>query len=350
VHPTPHRLPKFRLPRALAALALLPLSAGAEVALNAPIPLTIGALVEVEAFHTDNDGFSGDDASDLRVATVALSLGAQLGDWTQVLISSLYEQDDTPWEIDEAILSFGNPEQSPLSLALGQMYVPFGSYQTQMVSDPFTLDLGETRETAALVGFEQDGLTASAWLFKGDLDDDLDDFGLALGYSAGDEEQGWGLGMSYAANLAESDGIGGALDEAGVGEPRDKIGALGLHGGFHGDSFRLIAEYLSALESFDPAELGWKGGGAEPAAWNLELGYGFEIAGLESTAAIGYQQTREALALGLPETRWSLALSVGLMEQVSLGLELAFDEDYGRGDGGSGDDATTFTALVAVAL
>ena len=99
----------------------------------------------------------------------------------------------------------------------------------------------------------------------------------------------------------------------------------------------------------------FNGGNAEPRAWNLEAGYSFELAGRESTLAVGYQESSEAIALGLPETRTSVALAVALMENTSLAFEWAHDEDYATTDtdavtgaAGSGEESDTVTVQLAV--
>jgi len=335
-----------------AGLVFSSVAAASETGLPAPIPFTLGALVEVEAFRTNHDGFGGDAASDLTLATLALSLDAPLGDWAALHLSSLYGQRDTPLEIDEATLTLGNPAHSPFSLTLGQIYLPFGRFDTHLVSDPFTLELGGGRETAALLAWERDGLQAAVWLFNGDLDEaggnSFDNGGARLGYAQGDEAQGGFLGAGYTNDLADSDGIGGALEEAGIGRVGDAVAGPGLDVAFHAAGFHWIGEYLTALDGFQPEELAHRNRGAKPAAWNLEAGYAFDLAGYAATAAIGHQQTRQALALGLPASRWALGLSLALTGQIGLGW--ARDSDYGRADGGSGGHSHSLTAQLAVEL
>lgn len=313
---------------------------------------SFGALAEVEAFRASNDGFGDNEASDFTLATVELALVAPLSDWFTVNLFGLYEQNDTPLEIDEVTLTIAHTASYSLSLTLGQMYVPFGSFQTHLVSDPFTLELGEARETALLLGFENKGLQAAVWLFNGDLDDasgeERTKGGAWLGYVLGDEEQVWSAALSVTSDLADSDGIAGALEEAGIVRLRDEVAGLGLSVGFHNRFVSLIGEYVAALDRFEPSDLAHNGHGAEPSASNLELGYHFELGGYPFTSAVGYQRTREALVLGLPESRWAVGFSVVLMEQVGLGIEWAQDRDYGSTVGGSDAHNKILTAQLAV--
>ena len=318
----------------------------------------MSGVVEVEASHTDSDGFSGADTSDIAVATVELGIDARINDWTRANVTLLYEEDDTPLDVDAATITIGNAEVTPIYFTAGRMAVPFGNFESHMVSDPLTLEIGETYETVAQLGFEKDGLYGSAYLFNGDQDDggdEVDDFGLNLGYAWEQGTVSGDIGVSYIDNLADSDGLGGHIDTVTGGTLRDDVAGYGVHAILRSGPFSFVGEYVTASDHFAATEMQFNGAGAEPEAWNLEVAYAFELAGRESTVAIGYQETDEALALGLPESRTSIALSIALMEDTSLAFEWAHDEDYGRGDvdavsgaAGSGNDADTVTVQLAV--
>ena len=93
----------------------------------------------------------------------------------------------------------------------------------------------------------------------------------------------------------------------------------------------------------------FRGSGAEPSAFNTEVGYGFTIAGKDAAVAVAYQETGEAVALGLPEKRFAAAISVDVMENTALSFEWAHDDDYSTSDGGTGENGgDTVTAQLAV--
>ncbi len=312
--------------------------------------IELSSLVEVEAGYTD--GPDGSE-SDLVLATVELGLDAQVTSWVNAHVLILYEEDETdPPEFDEAIITIANPDASHFSLAAGRMYVPFGNFDSAAVSDTLTLEIGETRETAVQLGYTSDSFNLLAYGFKGNVHhagrNHIDTYGLALGYRQ--EAQGGGpgfeTGFSWISNLADSDSL-----QQTVRDPDNLAHAVAgwsAHATLHWQSFTLIGEYLTAADDFDAADLTFRGAGARPSAWNLELDYGFEISGHGAELAIAWQQTREALALELPEKRWLAALSVGIYDQTTLSLEYAHDEDYGTDDGGSGEDTDTLTLQLAV--
>lgn len=63
---------------------------------------------------------------------------------------------------------------------------------------------------------------------------------------------------------------------------------------------------------------------------------------------MAYQMTEEAVAIGLPETRILLGMGVLVEQDTMVRLEYAMDEDYGVDDGGTGKEASTLTAQLAV--
>nr|HID59961.1 LbtU family siderophore porin [Desulfobacterales bacterium] len=138
------------------------------------------------------------------------------------------------------------------------------------------------------------------------------------------------------------------FEEKNVDHIRDYVGGLALHLTFNLGSFTFIGEYVGATDEFHDGELDFKGRGARPRAWNIELAYTRDILGSETTFALGYQGTDEALALELPKDRYLAAIGTGLVENASITLEYLHDEDYSKSDGGTDDDANMVTFQLAV--
>ncbi len=307
-------------------------------------------LIEVEAGYID--GPDGDE-SDIVVATVELGIDAQVNPWVNGHVLILFEEDETdPPEIDEAIITIANPNASPWSLAAGRLYVPFGNFDSAAISDPLTLEIGETRETAIQFGYIANGFHALSYFFNGDTNDggsdNIDDYGFALGYSHEGSERalGYDLGASWISNLGDSDSLQDTVTDPDNLE--NTVGGWGLHAKLNWSDLALIAEYLSAAESFDSADLAFAGSGARPRAWNIELDYGFKIADREAELAIAWQQSDEALALELPQTRMLASLSMSIYKNTALAIEHIHDEDYDAKDGGSDEDTDIITIQLAL--
>ncbi len=253
-------------------------------------------------------------------------------------------------EIDEAFLTLGGSEL-PLYLSVGQLYVPFGYFESYMLSDPLTLEIGEAREKAAQLGFETSGLYGSVYVFNGmtqdGSEDKIDHYGSNIGFSQEIKNLSYDFGVSYINDIADSDGLSDAIsDDDWPVQDYEYVGGFGAYISFNIGSISLIGEYVTALDQFDVEHLAFNGIGAEPKAWNVELGYTFNIAGKETTLAIGYQGTEEAMEL--PETRLLTALSVSIYDNTTFSLEYAYDEDYDISDGGTGKDANNVILQLAV--
>ncbi|MFP4155862.1 MAG: LbtU family siderophore porin [Halothiobacillaceae bacterium] len=311
--------------------------------------VSFGGLLEVEAYHASP--YVGDSERDIKLSTAELSMEAEVTPWLTGFVSALYEQDDTPLEIDTAEIAMSTPD-GPWSLRAGQIYLPFGAYETVMVSDPLTLELGETRQTAVVGGYAQGGIDLSAYVFSGDLEsgDNIGNWGLRAGW-VGEPFAGSELALSagYLNSLGESDGLEGGIQDAGAGNT-SRVAAWTANAVFIFNDFLFVGEYLSALDDFDATAISYRNQGARPAAWNLEGSYGFDMMGMPVRAGIGYQGSQESIALELPEQRLLGSITFEMHDHAALSFEYAHDTDYGTSEGGTGKNAGTFTALLAVSF
>ncbi|HXV22509.1 MAG TPA: LbtU family siderophore porin, partial [Desulfuromonadales bacterium] len=184
---------------------------GAGLAAKITERITISGLLEVEAAAADvefKDGTS-DAASDLALATAQFGLGVKLTEAISGDIIFLFEEgafgaDDTDLEVDEAAINFAH---GPWSGRVGRQYLPFGVFHSHFISDPLTLELGETRETALLAGYTYGPATLSAFVFNGDAEktrneDHIRDWGASLVVAP---TEGVELGGSYLSDLADTD-------------------------------------------------------------------------------------------------------------------------------------------------
>ena len=313
--------------------------------------IEISGAIEIEAgFSSD---FNDTDSSDITLATVELGIDAKINDRVSGHLLLLHEDDDTePMEVDEGVISIDLT--NGWSLSAGRMYVPFGSYETNLISDPLTLELGETREAAALISYEADGLYGSVYAFNGDTieaatpasEDTIEHFGASFGYVWENGDMSLDVGIDYISSLGDSDGISGNLPDTDADELPDPlvsyVGGMAFHANYTHGALSVIFEYVSS-DDFDTTELTFNGQGASLSAFNLEAGYTYDW----GSAAIGYQTTDEAAAIGLPETRILLAVSKEIFSATSLSFEYAMDDDYDTPDG-TGNDGSTTTIQLAI--
>ncbi len=330
--------------------------------------IKVSGLIEAEA------GFSRDfddvDTSDIVLATMELGFDAQITEWCTGHILFLWEEEDTePVELDEGFITLGGTDTYPVYLTVGKLYVPFGVYETNMVSDPLTLEIGETRESALQVGFEQNGFYGSVYTYNGDInkesndeDDKIETFGANAGYIFENENISINFGIDWTSNLLDSDGLGDGFEEVqaefinafpdGSFELKDYVDGIGAHVIVSAGAFSLFGEYIGASD--DPEYSTDDGAGTsavleqeDPSAFHLECGYTFEAMGKEMTLALTYQGT-DNLAGVLPEKRYGTAVSIALADQLGVALEYMHDDDYDMNDGGTDEDADTLTCQLAL--
>ena len=305
----------------------------------------VGGLLEVEAAY--ENPYEGESSSDAVLATMELAVTAQVTDWVGGEVVLLHEEDDTDLEVDVAIMTVG-PAAGPWSFTAGQYFLPFGTFESNFISDPMTLELGETRESALQFGIESGGFQGAVYAFNGDSDEDGDDrfenLGAMIGFAAENENSEFAVNVSYISNIGDTDSLQDTIE---LDEDYDSVSGWSASGMLRFGSLSFLVEYLGASEDFEAHEMEFDGDGAEPSSYMLEAAYDFDLAGKSSTIAIGYQETDEALALELPEERFMLGFSVEMMEGVTLAVEGAFDDDYSVSDGGTGKDAEIVTVQLA---
>ncbi|MDE0249949.1 MAG: LbtU family siderophore porin [Gammaproteobacteria bacterium] len=305
----------------------------------------VGGLLEVEAAY--ENPYEGDSSSDAVLATMELVVTAQMTDWVGGEVVLLHEEDDTDLEVDVAIMTVG-PAAGPWSFTAGQYFVPFGTFESNFISDPMTLELGETRESALQFGIESGRFQGAVYAFNGDSDEDGDDrfenLGAMIGFAAENENSEFAVNVSYISNIGDTDSLQDTIE---LDEDYDSVSGWSASGMLRFGSLTFLAEYLGASEDFEAHEMEFDGDGAEPSSYMLEAAYDFDLAGKSSTIAVGYQETDEALALELPEERFMLGFSIEMMEGVTLAVEGAFDDDYSVSDGGTGKDAEIVTVQLA---
>lgn len=344
--------------------------------------LTPSARIELEAMKANDvdlyDNANNTDITD-QSSKVELGLEAKLSPWAKASFLLVHEVgDDGHYELnwDEALFTLGNAEVSPFSLGLGKTTAPFGAFETLMITDPYTKDMAETKAPIALVSYEADnGLFAKAYTFDKKVNDrqgsGMNNGGFQIGYTEESEERSLNAGLGWMANIGGTDGIRDTLRDRtgfnerglgpyalGGGRMRQDVPGIALHALAKQGPITLIGEYISATQNFNGTnELAFGNQGAKPSALNLEAGYTWDsgLLGKETTLAIGYQKTSEALDLGLPEKRVALGLGIEVYKYTTLKLEWARDWAYGSsktgnatlGNTGTSDSVDTVTAQLA---
>ncbi|HUV78606.1 MAG TPA: LbtU family siderophore porin [Desulfobacterales bacterium] len=292
--------------------------------------IEISGLVEVEAGYekTDFKDLAIEDKknSDVDLATAELVVHAKIAEHVEGHVMFKYEDDDL--FVDEGFIALVGSESFPAYLIAGRQYIPFGNYDSHFVTDPNTLILGETNEGAVVAGYRFGGemVDVSVGAFNGNAkeigkDDVIDSF---VGSIAVNPFENMMFGASYTSNLAGSDTFNTV-----VVDPDNLDSLVGGWSAFVSfkflERFKLIGEYVGALDSFKAGEIYDAADTKErkPSAWNVELGVAI-IDNLE--LAVRYDGSDEGGADFLPESQYGAVLNWGFFKNTNLAIEYLHGE------------------------
>jgi len=284
--------------------------------------ITLGGLLELEAFWDKVEG--GGETSDLQLATVELTADVEINENIAGHLTLLWEEEGTDnVEVDQAVIFLRHPVcfwSHYVTFTGGKMYLPFGYYNSSFISDPLTLELGESNNTAAVFGYQGDLIKLQIGAFNGEVDtkddDQIDSWVASLELAP---IEGLTFGVSYLSDLAESN-IELVQDKDLY---RSSIAAGGAFLTWQLGNINLMAEYVTALESFTPevVSAGEDLTGKRPLAWNVELAW--EPTGRWKVAvkAEGAKDFQDDI------TNYGAVVSRGLFRNTVLGLEYLYGED-----------------------
>jgi hypothetical protein len=224
------------------------------------------------------------------------------------------------------------------------MYVPFGRVNSHFVSDPLTLELGETNDTALYFDYLWGDLVEfKTGFFNGEADtagdnNSIDSFVAAVEVTPA---EGLSFGVSYISDLAESDGE--LVTDESLYRSSVAGGAAYLSASY--GVFTFEAEYLAALEKFDrdlvEANLALDDAsgltGRRPRTWNLELAL---TPAQDWEVAVKAEQARDFMD---DARRHGIVVAHGIFRNTSLALEYLHSDGKGEGN----DPIHTTTAQLA---
>ena len=324
-------------------------------------------------------------AGNLNLSNAELDMQARINTWTSGFMSFAYNSgpssggnpiSNSNLFLDNAFINIGNFDRSHYYGTVGQLYVPFGSYRTYGVTDPFTKTLFRTKGRALILGYnstQPTGLDASVYGFNGAVqtgdvnlnasDDDtttmpndnviLNTYGGDLTYHfAFSSNTNVGLSVSGISNIADSSGMQStplpSNQFQGFGESsqteilKHAVPGADLRFDVTSYDFEFIGEHGLATQSFSSQDLMYNGEGAQPTATHLEGDYNFKIYSRPSAFGLGYDQSNQALALGVPKRAFMATISSSILRNTVLNLELQHYINYSSNDTAGGNNGVVF--------
>jgi hypothetical protein len=286
--------------------------------------LTFWGVIEVEGSYSKTEGLP--ESSDFVLATAQIGTDLHIGEYVGGHIVFLHEEVDTePVEIDEGNItvfkSYG--DDGRYGVVAGKFYLPFGNFNSAMITDPLTLELAETNDSAVMFSLESEKYELHAAVFNGATDsmgtrDNIDTFVAAIKFKPLAMVS---LGAFYMNDIAETDN-GLILDPSLYG------GSVSGAGGYITLEIGKLAvdfEHITALESFDAAVLAGDLTGPKPKAWNVE--FGFSLMAKLGLAA-RYEKANDFKA---DISRYGVVASYNIFESTVLAAEYLLEKPKGFG-------------------
>ena len=304
-----------------------------------------GAL-QIDASYTDD--YYDNSQSDIQVSKALLGIATTLQPDLVAAITILYEEDETDLELDEVYLSYGINDN--LALTAGQIYLPFGRYKSAALVDPLTLELGEIRETAAMIAYEKNELNLRFYVFNGDTDvngDVIDNFGWRFGYDIKNDHGEGAFSLDFINNLIDSN----RLQDLPVNYNEHEEG-IAIAFRWDAGTWGAFGEYLGAMTNLPATILSTNGGKTKPRVIHGELFFNDQLLNYNVTYAAGIEQSKDALALGFPRLRLFASIAVPVTNVIVASAEIINDRDYDSGNtsggmSGTGDNAHSLVFQLA---
>jgi len=338
---------------------------------NVPILALSG---KVQPIGVLGDSYTGDSTRDLNLDSSELDVAAAVNDKIEAYLALAYDSSAPPnggprvtnsaLRLRMGFINIGDLDESPYYFTAGQLFVPFGNFASAMASAPLVMIMGRTMSRPFILGYKSQADTgpfAAAYLFESDTT--LGDSGISgvnLGYIFKAAPLTGQLVTSYIASITNTAGMqytgsapyttfGGFGSLTNGNEAIRKTPAWDINGYVRFNRYNLSAEWLTTTKRFREQDLSYNGKAAQPQAGLLEAGATFALWGKPSSLAAGYQWSREALALNLPEQRINAIFNISIWRDTIEGIEYRHDIDYKTGNFGNGAAPTGTTNANTIA-
>lgn len=299
-----------------------------------------------------NNPYNGNMDADFTLGSSELDVAATLNENVEGYIAIAYDSsppsvgpriNNSAFNLNMGFVNIGNLDKTPFYFTAGQLYVPFGRYSSAMISAPLTLNLARTKTRPFIFGYksqEDDGLFAAVYGYRSDMTLGKPGVGGAnLGYVFKYGSDTGEIGISYISSIDDAAGMQSTGSVAGTtfggfgsftngSEMVRKTQALDMHGNIGYDRFILAAEWAGAIEAFRTQDLSFNGRAARPQALQTEIDMTFRAFDRPSSIGIGYQWSKDALALNLPQQRFIGVFNISIWKDTVESLEYRHDIDY----------------------
>jgi len=325
---------------------------------NVPVIALSGKAEPVGSWHRSP---AGESTGDWTLGSSELDVAAAINDKVEAYIALAYDESppsvggtrvsNSAFNLNMGFVNIGDLDQSPLYFTAGQVYVPFGRFSSAMISAPLTLRMGRTKTRPVILGYKSQydsGPFAATYAYKSDtVLGNTAVGGLNLGYVINTGNAAGEIGASFISSLDDVGGLqntgstvgttfGGFASPTNGSELVHKVPGAGVHANFGIDRYNLTAEWITSLGRFHPEDLSFMGRGAQLQALQLEGGVTFMAFDKPSSIGIGYQWSKDTLALNLPNQRISGVFNISIWRDTIESLEYRHDINFSPNQFGNG--------------
>lgn len=316
---------------------------------NRPIIAISGKAEPVGMMNSD---YVGGTNVDLTLGSSEVDVAAALNQNVEAYIAIAYDSsppdvgpriDNSAFNLNMGFVNIGNLDKTPFYFTAGQLYVPFGRYSSSMISAPLTLNLARTKTRPFILGYksqENTGPFVATYIYRSDTTLGRAGVGgVNTGYSFAFNEITGEVGASYISSMDDAAGMQSTAANPGTfggfgsllngNEAVRKTQAVDVYGNMAYDRFNFAAEWVGATEAFRTQDLSFNGRGAKPQAIQTEIDMTFKAFNRPSSIGVGYQWTKDALALNLPQQRFIGVFNISIWKDTVESIEYRHDIDYG---------------------
>jgi hypothetical protein len=299
-----------------------------------------------------NSPFRGNTDGDLTLGSSEVDVAAALNQNVEAYIAIAYDEsppsigpriNNSAFNLNMGFVNIGNLDKTPFYFTAGQLYVPFGRYSSAMISAPLTMNLARTKARPFIFGYksqENSGPFAAVYGYRSDTTLGRSGVGgVNLGYIFEHQDITGEIGTSYISSIDDAAGMQSTFSPVGTtfggfgsftngNEAVRKIPALDVHGNVGYDRYNFSAEWVGAVQHFRDQDLSFNNKGAKPQAVQSEIDMTFRAFNRPSSIGVGYQWSKDALALNLPQQRLLGVFNISIWKDTVESIEYRHDIDY----------------------
>ena len=299
--------------------------------------------------------YFGTSKTDISLASSELDVAAALNDKVQAYMAIAYDSSppamsgqrvaNSSFNLNMGFVNIGDLEKTPYYFTAGQIFVPFGRFSSSMISAPLTMRLSRTKSRPFILGYKSQADTgpfAAVYGFTGDTT--LNNAGVGganLGYVFSATHGAGEIGASYISSINNAGGMqttgsfagttfGGFGSITNGSENVKKIPGVGAHLSVSMDRYNITTEWVSVTDRFRTQDLSFNNTGAKPQAGQLEGAVTFIAFDRPSSLAADYQWSRQAVALNIPEQRFSGVFNISIWKDTVESLEYRHDINFAK--------------------